>query len=147
MKSVRVLVLGSRDSTLIHVLRTLAKSTKYDYTLFGYGSENDFIQKSFNTKLLKNPSTETELIPFLIDSCEKNEIDFIIPTSTEFVAPLCENLEDFRTKNVEPIVPLSDPSLLEIIFHRPTLGMSSPSQHLIMGSLRTRARFTKQLKA
>ena len=121
MKSVRVLILGSSESTVIQIARTLEKSTKYDITLFGFGVENDFIEKFYNVALLKNKTSENSLISTLLEICEKNKIDVIIPASSEFLKPLCENLEKFRNKNVEPILPVTDPTLLEILFHRPTL--------------------------
>lgn len=121
MKSVRVLILGSKDSTLIQIARTLETSSKYDVTLFGFGVENEFISKFYNITLFKKQSTEGDLISYLLDICEKNQIDIIIPSSSEFLEPLCANLEQFRKNNVEPIIPVSDPSLLKILFHRPTL--------------------------
>ncbi len=94
---------------------------KYNFTFFGYGYENEFIQRFYDVKLMKRPSSELDLIPFLFDICQKNEIDVIIPASSEYLGPLCENLEQFRANNIEPIIPVSDPSLLEILSHRPTL--------------------------
>ncbi|MFX1483487.1 MAG: hypothetical protein ACFFCP_09885 [Promethearchaeota archaeon] len=121
MKSVRVLILGSNDSTLISTIRTLQKSSKYDFTIFGFGSENEFIERFYNVTLLRKSSSDLALIHFLIDACQKNKVEVIIPTSFEYLEPLCEHLEIFRSKNIEPAIPLTDPSLLEILSHRPTL--------------------------
>jgi carbamoyl-phosphate synthase large subunit len=57
----------------------------------------------------------------LLEICKKNDIDIIIPASYEFLEPLCENLELFRANNIEPIIPITDPALLKILSHRPTL--------------------------
>jgi carbamoyl-phosphate synthase large subunit len=121
VKSVRVLILDSSDTILFHILRTLEKSLKYDFTIFRYGSENEFIQKLHNIKLIDKPISEDELLPFLLDICKKNEIDIILPTNLTYLKMMCENLAQFRAINTEPIIPVSDPSLLEIVSHRPTL--------------------------
>ncbi len=121
MKSVRVLVLCSSDSTFFVVLRTLEKSRKYDFTIFGYGSENEFIQRFHTVQIIDKRTSDDELIPFLLDFCQENEIDVILPASFEYLNPLCQNLAQFRANGVEPIIPISDPSLLEIITHRPAL--------------------------
>jgi len=121
VKSVRVLILSSVESTMIQIARTLEKSTKYDITLFGFGVENEFIKRFYNITLLKKQSSERDLISALLELCEKNKIDVIIPASSKFLDPLCENLEKFRNISVELILPVTDPTLLEILFHRPTL--------------------------
>lgn len=121
MKSVRVLILCSSDSTFFHVLRTLERSRKYDFTLFGFGSDNEFIQRFHDIKLIKKPPSEVDLLPFLLDICLKNKIDIILSASFDYLGILSKNLEQFRAIDTEPIIPVSDPSLLAILSYRPTL--------------------------
>ncbi|MHA2209132.1 MAG: hypothetical protein ACXABV_08180 [Candidatus Thorarchaeota archaeon] len=121
MKSVRVLVLSSSDSTFFQIIRTLEEHRRYNFLLFGYGSDNEFIQRFHNIQIIEKQTSEDNLIPFLLDICQENEIDVILPASFEYLNPLCRNLEKFRASDVEPIIPVSDTSLLEILTHRPVL--------------------------
>ncbi|MFW9965115.1 MAG: hypothetical protein ACFFCX_16205 [Candidatus Sifarchaeia archaeon] len=121
MKSIRVLILSSSDSMFFNILRSLDGSQKYDFTFFGHGSENEFIQRFHNINLLKKQNSDLEMSSFLLDVCQKNEIDIILPASFEYVKPLCDNLAQFRAIETEPIIPVTDPSLFEILTHRPNL--------------------------
>ncbi|MFW9913356.1 MAG: hypothetical protein ACFFEU_12845, partial [Candidatus Thorarchaeota archaeon] len=66
-------------------------SRKYDFALFGYGSDSEFIQRFHNIQLIKKHRSRTELIPSLLEICKTNEIDVLLPATYEFLNPLCQN--------------------------------------------------------
>ncbi|MBN2230623.1 MAG: hypothetical protein JW779_13625 [Candidatus Thorarchaeota archaeon] len=121
MKSVRVLVICSNASTFLHILRTLESSQKYDFTIFGYGVTDEFIPLFHRVTLFDKVSHQTDLVSYLLKICNDNGIDVIIPASTEYLRPLCDSLEQFREINTEPIIPVSNPLLLEILSQKSKL--------------------------
>ena len=119
MKNVTVLVTGSTAPGFVSIARSLRLSKTYNFKIIATDYRETISSRFFSDKsyvLTHNylPEFPTELI----EVCEKENVDVLLPIHTDDQLPICNKLKAFRDSGVEPAVVVTDSELLDTILNK-----------------------------
>jgi len=119
MKKCKALVTGSNAPGFVSIVKALRSSKKYDFKIIGTDYRDSHTSRFFVNEHFVLPDNRSEEFPFaLLDLCEKEDVDVILPIRTDDQVPICEHFGEFLDKGTTPALIVSDSRLMDTLLNK-----------------------------
>ncbi len=119
MRKCRVLVTGLAAPGFISIAKALKASKVYDFEIVGTDYRTDIASSFYADKTYVLPDNRSDAFPnALVDVCDDEELDVLLPIRTDDQLPICRSLEYFRDVGTEPAIVVTDPDLLDTLLNK-----------------------------
>ena len=104
-KDVTVLVTGSSAPGFSSIVRSLKISTKYNIKIIASDWIDNIQGRYYATKSFKLPDNRSsDFADSLLNICEKEKVDVLLPIRTDDQIPICQNLKAFESIGTVPVI-------------------------------------------
>jgi carbamoyl-phosphate synthase large subunit len=119
LKNITVLVTGSTAPGYVSIARALRLSKSYKIRIIATDFRENISSRFFSDKsYVLTHNYHPEFPQALLEICEKENVDVVLPIRTDDQLPICNNLEAFRNSGVEPALVVTDSELLDTILNK-----------------------------
>ncbi|MHA1450995.1 MAG: ATP-grasp domain-containing protein, partial [Candidatus Hodarchaeales archaeon] len=118
-KELTVLVTGSDAPGFSSIVRSLKLSKKYKLKIISTDWKTNLKGKYFANRSYNLPDNKApEFITELLNVCEKEKVDIILPIRTDDQLPICHHMKDFSDIGSIPAVVTPNPGLMDTALNK-----------------------------
>ncbi len=113
------MVTGSTAPGFVSIVKALRSSEKYDFEIVGSDYREGLGSRYFVKDHYILPDNRSDAFPTaLLELCERESVEVILPIRTDDQMPICEHFGEFRDKGIEPALIVSDPKLMDMLLNK-----------------------------